>query len=127
MAYCRKQSKIEKCAGYHGLGFNKTKCISMNFNATGKTKYEDGTPVPTDETVTYLGADISKTNDVKKEVSRKISRTFKSYRFIISFQFEVNIKSIREGYILLVYILRIWNFTKAFYVSLDPKLIVLKP
>ncbi len=36
-----------KCAKYHGLNFNKNKCVSMNFHTTHKTKYEDGSLVPT--------------------------------------------------------------------------------
>lgn len=32
----RLLAKVEKCATYHGLAFNKAKCINMNFHTNQK-------------------------------------------------------------------------------------------
>ena len=66
--------KIEDCATHFGLSFNKTKCIAMNYNSKGTTKYKDGTKVPTADETVYLGATISKTHNTRKEVATKISQ-----------------------------------------------------
>lgn len=70
----RLLAKIEKCAVYHGLNFNKTKCASLNFHLPQKTKYADGTNVPCEESVTYLGAILNRKGNSKKEISQKISQ-----------------------------------------------------
>ena len=62
----RLLAKIEVCAQYHGLNFNKDKCVSMNFHVAQKTKYANGTEVPTPDNTVYLGADISKRNDTRR-------------------------------------------------------------
>ena len=67
-------AKIEICAQYHGLNFNKTKCVSMNFHTDGTTKYADGSEVPALEETVYLGANISKKHNIRKEVASKISQ-----------------------------------------------------
>ena len=67
-------AKIEKCAEYFGLKFNKTKCVAMNYNTTGTTKYADNTKVPVEAETIYLGATISKTHNTKKEIANKISQ-----------------------------------------------------
>ena len=64
---------VEKCARYHGLSFNKDKCVSMNFHCEAKTKYADGTKVPCSDAVTYLGAELTKLGSARKEINRKIS------------------------------------------------------
>jgi retron-type reverse transcriptase len=65
---------VERCARYHGLNFNKDKCVSMNFHCDAKTKYADGTKVPCGDAVTYLGAELTKLGSSRKEVNRKISQ-----------------------------------------------------
>ena len=65
---------VEKCARYHGLSFNKDKCVSMNFHCEAKTKYADGTKVPCSDAVTYLGAELTKLGSARKEINRKISQ-----------------------------------------------------
>ena len=70
----RLLSKIETCATHYGLKFNKTKCVAMNYNVQGTTKYKDNTNVPTDTETVYLGARISKTHDTRKEVATKVSQ-----------------------------------------------------
>ena len=70
----RLLTKIEKCALYHGLGFNKAKCVSMNFHCTEKTKYADGTRVPCHDSITYLGAELSKTHKHRRSINTKISQ-----------------------------------------------------
>lgn len=66
-------AKIEQCANYFGLNFNKTKCVSMNFHTNRKNRFANGDKVPTQEDTPYLGANISKRPDNKKEVSSRIS------------------------------------------------------
>lgn len=72
----RLLAKVEKCANYHGLNFNKNKCVSVNFHTTARTKYADGSRVPTAEQATYLGATLSKSANTRKEVNAKISQCF---------------------------------------------------
>ena len=36
---------MEKVAEYYGLRFNKSKCVSMNFNTEEQVCFEDGTKV----------------------------------------------------------------------------------
>ena len=72
----RLLAKIEKCAMYYGINFNKTKCVSFNFHVDGKTKYADGTAVPCEQSVAYLGATLSKSPGSGKEVSAKISQCY---------------------------------------------------
>jgi len=69
-------AKIKQCANYFGLNFNKTKCVSMNFHTNRKNRFANGDEVPTQEDRPYLGANISKRHDNKKEVSSRISSCF---------------------------------------------------
>ena len=70
----RLLAKVEKCAKYHGLSFNKTKCVSINFHCQEKTKYADKTKVPTADETMYLGANINKTVNSRKEMNTRISQ-----------------------------------------------------
>ena len=56
----------EKCAKYHGISFNKDKCVSINMHLSEKTKYGDGSLVPTATETVYLGARITKVPTGKK-------------------------------------------------------------
>ncbi len=69
----RLLAQIEKCAGYHGLNFNKGKCVSLNFHCKDKTIYADGTKVPCEDNVVYLGATLTRKGCCKKELNAKIS------------------------------------------------------
>ena len=69
-------AKIESHANYFGLSFNKTKCVAMNFNAFGNAKFSNGDMVPTAAETKYLGAVISSSHDLRREVSNKISSCF---------------------------------------------------
>ncbi len=69
-------AKIGKCAGYHGLNFNKNKCVSTNFHVEGVSKYADGTKVPTADTATYLGGELSRAGSVRTQLSTKIGSCF---------------------------------------------------
>ena len=72
----RLLAKTEIHAKYFGLAFNKTKCVAMCFNADGKPKFLDGQAVPSATEAKYLGAVISSSHDLRKEISNKISGCF---------------------------------------------------
>ena len=69
-------AKVEDCAAYFGLKFNKTECVAFNFHVDGKTKFKDRSEVPTPAETVYLGASLSKTHNTKKEISTKIGSCF---------------------------------------------------
>ena len=48
----------------------------MNFNADGNAKFLNGDMVPTATETKYLGAVISSSHDLRREVSNKISSCF---------------------------------------------------
>jgi len=68
--------KIEVHAAYYGLNFNKTKCVSFNFNTHAKPVFADRTRVSEASETQYLGSCISKHHDLRKEVNKKISACF---------------------------------------------------
>lgn len=67
---------IELKAAEYGLKFNKAKCVAMSFNSSRQPKFMDGAPVPTEKSTKYLGATISKTHDIKSEITNRISACF---------------------------------------------------
>jgi len=72
----RLLAAIDQKAGEYGLRFNKSKCVAMSFNSNGRPKFIDGTSVPIESSTKYLGATISKTHDIRSEVTNRISSCF---------------------------------------------------
>ena len=76
----RLLAKNEEHAGYYGLAFNKTKCVCFNFNSEQRPVFADRTKVPETHETFYLGGLISKTHDHRKEVSKRISACFGTFK-----------------------------------------------
>lgn len=72
----RLLAKIEEHASYYGLNFNKSKCVAFSFHSDKAPTFADGSKVPMQDDVTYLGGVISKTGDIRRLVNRKISSCF---------------------------------------------------
>jgi len=72
----RLLSAIERRAAEYGLKFNRSKCVAMSFNSASRPRFMDGTPVPMESSTKYLGSTISKSHDVKSEVTGRISACF---------------------------------------------------
>ena len=58
------------------MNFNKTKCVSLPFNANATPKFKDDSKVKHADAAPYLGSNISNTRNLKAEVSKKISACF---------------------------------------------------
>ena len=70
----RLLKKVEQCALYHGLNFNKQKCVSFNFHTNERTKYANGAKVRCADSTTYLGAELNKFGTNRKDINSKISQ-----------------------------------------------------
>jgi len=67
---------IEKHAKVFGLNFNKTKCVCMSFHTPYRPKFADGSKIPEDEEIKYLGGVINRNHNQKGEVAAKIGQCF---------------------------------------------------
>ena len=65
---------IEKHSLRYGMKLNKNKCVYINMNCNNQIKFQDGTHMPNETEATYLGAQITKKNQNKKEVDERICK-----------------------------------------------------
>ena len=64
---------IEKEGARYGLKLNRTKCEYLSFGNTGPVHFQNGTPVPRQKEVKYLGCNLNDRGDPGREVSKRIS------------------------------------------------------
>ena len=57
----------------YGLKLNKAKCEVLTSADNPNINFQDGKKIKIKDTVTYLGCDINKNGDIKREVSKRIS------------------------------------------------------
>ena len=68
--------KMEEHAAYYGLHFNKTKCVSFNFNTKQCPQFVDRSKVPTTDEAVYLGSVVSKHMTYARRSARKYLRAW---------------------------------------------------
>ena len=65
---------IERQAGSYGMSLNKSKCIHISMYSRARVKFSDGSPVPTADEATYLGAHINNAMDPRQEIIQRLKK-----------------------------------------------------
>lgn len=71
---------VEQESHYYGLKLNQSKCAAVTTNRRHGIKFRDGTPVPHEEHVTYLGGIVTRNVNVGAEIENRISATMATWR-----------------------------------------------
>ena len=69
-------ASIEQKGKKLGLKLNKTKCEVMTTTVNADIHFEDGTPVPKKEAVTYLGCELGVDGNMQAEVGKRLSKAY---------------------------------------------------
>ena len=68
--------KIEEHAAYFGLKFNKSKCVALVINTSGKPKFANRDKVKIEQSTIYLWANINVKDDPKLDVNTRLGSCF---------------------------------------------------
>ena len=71
---------VETESEYYGLKLNQTKCAAITTNRRHGIKFIDGSPVPHEEQVTYLGGIINRQVNRRAEVESRISSSMITWK-----------------------------------------------
>ena len=71
---------VETESAYYGLKLNQSKCAVVNMNGNNMVRFKDGTPVPKENQVTYLGGIITREARGHVEVEQRIAATMATWK-----------------------------------------------
>ena len=62
--------EIEREGGKYGMKLNKLKCEALTINSEDRINYADGSRVPPQKEVKYLGCKLNDRGDNRKEIAK---------------------------------------------------------
>ena len=77
---------VESESQYYGLKLNQSKCAAITSAGRHGIKFRDGTPVPHEEQVTYLGSIITRQVNIRAEIENRIGATMATWRLSYSLE-----------------------------------------